>query len=174
MMLFLALFALLPVFVIGDGIQFSRTITKIASDSALNLTFASGCKSTDAYGSNDCQFKWGENVKGSVSGKLGHDLNKGSKFTVDLKVDKVIKWQFTCAACGDNCTTTIPVIDEKVTFALPDCPIKAMELTDELFNVTLPLTSPTKGVKVTATGPITLVDAVGATVLAITLDVTVQ
>ena len=161
---------------LGDGISFSRTITKIANDSALNLTFTSGasCKTTDAYGSNDCQFKWGDNVTGLVSGKLGHDLNVGSKFTVDLKVDKLIKWSFSCAACGANCTTTIPVIDEKVTFALPDCPIKAVELTEQLFNASLPLDSPTKGVKVTATGPITIFDALGATVLAISLDLTVQ
>lgn len=170
-------FALYSLFAYGDGISFSRTVTKIANDSALNLTFtkpAKSCKSTDAYGSNDCTFQWGDNITGSVSGKLGHDLDKGSKFTVDLKVDKIIKWSFTCAVCGANCTTTIPVIDEKITIALPDCPIKAVELTEELFNATLPLTSPTKGVKVTATGPITIFDALGATVLAITLDITVQ
>jgi len=179
MLLFAVLFPMMMMMMLvsGDGVSFSRTITKIASDSSLNLTFTapkSSCKSTDNYGSNDCQFNWGDNVTGVVNGKLGHDLNFGSKFTVDLKVDKVIKWQFTCLACGSNCTTVIPVINENVTFALPDCPIKAVELTDQLFNATLPLVSPTKGVKVSVTGPVTIFDALGATVLAISLDVTVQ
>jgi hypothetical protein len=161
-----------PFFVLSD-VELSRTITGIASDTSIKLVFDSGCKSSDAYGSNNCDFKWGSLISGSVGGKLGHDLETGSKFSVDLKVDKLISWKFTCALCGANCTTTIPVVDQPFTFSTPPCPIQAFEKAEQQFNATLPATSPVP-VKVTATGPITFTDAKGKTVLSVKLDLTIQ
>lgn len=170
---FFALIALVfPILAICD-VEISRTITSIASDTSIKLLFDSGCKSSDAYGSNNCDFKWGSLISGSISGKLGHDLETGSKFSVDLKVDKLISWKFTCSLCGANCTTTIPVVDQPFTFSTPPCPIEAFEKAEQQFNTTLPATSPVP-VKVTATGPITFTDHKGKTVLSVKLDLTIQ
>ena len=157
----------------SNGVSFSRTVKSLAKDSTFNLLFDSGCKSTDSYGSNNCQFNWGSLVSGYFSGKLGHDLQQGSKFSVNFKVDKFISWKFTCAACGANCTTTIPVIDQEVTFATPPCPISATEVIKQIFNSTLPVDSPTP-VKVTATGDVILTDASNNNIIDLYLDITIQ
>mmetsp|Transcript_27593 Transcript_27593/g.75100 ORF Transcript_27593/g.75100 Transcript_27593/m.75100 type:complete len:157 (+) Transcript_27593:498-968(+) len=28
------------------------------------------------------------------------------------QVDRIISWKFSCAACGQNCTTTVPVVNQ--------------------------------------------------------------
>jgi hypothetical protein len=158
----------------ADGIQFSRTVNSITGDSDFQLKFDAGCSSTDDYGSNNCNFAWGSNVAGSVNGNLGHDLETGSTFAVNLKIDRVVSWKFSCAACGSNCTTSIPVINQDVNFAMPDCPITAGELAETIFNQDLPVDSPTKGVKVTAVGTINVLDAKGASVIGLGIDATIQ
>ena len=92
----------------------------------------------------------------------------------NLKVDRVISWKFDCAACGANCSTTIPVVKQDVNFKMPDCPISATTVAQTLFNETLPTESPTKGVSVTATGTVSLTDASADTVVSLSLDATVQ
>ena len=49
--------------------------------------------------------------------------------------------QFTCQACGANCSITIPIVKKTVTFATPPCPIKAAHLAKTI-PVTLPSKSP--------------------------------
>lgn len=115
----------LPPALVAADIQFSRSVTKIADDSDFQLKFDNGCSSSDDYGSNDCTFAWGDEISGSAGGSLGHDLEEGSTFSVDVKIDKFVSWKFSCAACGSNCTTTIPVVNQDVNFAMPDCPIPA-------------------------------------------------
>ena len=156
----------------ADGIQFSRTVETVGPNGGGTLKFDSGCSSVDQYGSNNCNWAWGTTILGSVDAHSG-PLNEGSTLVVDLKVDRVISWKFTCAACGANCTTSIPVVNEEVNFAMPPCPIPA-ETIVEAFNSTLPATSPTKGVKVTATGSISFLNENGATVLGLDIDATVQ
>jgi len=156
----------------SEGIQFSRTVKTVGPNGGGTLKFDSGCSSVDQYGSNNCNWAWGSNILGSVDAHSG-PLNEGSMLVVDLKVDKVISWKFTCAACGANCTTSIPVVNEEVNFAMPPCPIPA-ETIVQSFNSTLPATSPTKGVKVTATGSISILNENGATVLGLDIDATVQ
>ncbi|GMH61455.1 hypothetical protein TrST_g6716 [Triparma strigata] len=163
----------LPALIAADGIQFSRTINSLADDSSLSLKFDSGCASEDDYGSNDCSFAWGSEVSGSVDANLGHDLADGSTFSVDLKLDKFISWSFSCAACGANCTTSVPIVNQDVNFAMPDCPITADGIT-QAFDEALPTDSPTKGVKVTATGTIEVKDAAGDSVISMDIDATVQ
>mmetsp|Transcript_27596 Transcript_27596/g.75112 ORF Transcript_27596/g.75112 Transcript_27596/m.75112 type:complete len:174 (+) Transcript_27596:104-625(+) len=164
---------LTPVVVSGSGVQFSRTVTSIADDSSFALKFDSGCSSSDDYGSNDCSFAWGDEVTGSVDGELGHDLNEGSTFDVNLKVDRIISWKFSCAACGQNCTTTVPVVNQEVNFAMPDCPVAA-DAISEVIDQVLPTDSPTDGVKVSASGSVDVKDESGAAVLALDLDITIQ
>mmetsp|Transcript_31700 Transcript_31700/g.54650 ORF Transcript_31700/g.54650 Transcript_31700/m.54650 type:complete len:174 (-) Transcript_31700:159-680(-) len=168
----IALASLTPV-ALGSGVSFSRTVTEIADDSSFALKFDSGCSSSDDYGSNDCSFNWGDEVTGSVDGELGHDLNDGSVFDVDLKVDRIISWKFSCAACGANCTTTIPVVNQDVNFAMPDCPIAADSIS-EVIDQVLPTDSPTDGIKVSATGSVDVKDDNGDKVLALDLDITIQ
>ena len=109
-------------------------------------------------------------MEGSVNGKLGHDLEEGSTFHVNLKVDTVIPWKFSCAACGANCTTSVPIVDYPINMAMPPCPISAQELQQTLASA-LPAESPTKGVKVTAKGSVTVKDQNSADVLALEVDV---
>ena len=154
------------------NVQFSRTVNSVGANGDFVLKFDAGCASVDAHGSNNCAWDWGAYIQGSVDAHSG-PLNEGSKLIVDLKVDKVISWKFTCAACGQNCTTTIPLVNEEVNFATPPCPIPAQTAV-ELFNTTLPSTSPTKGVKVTAVGTIKVVNELGATILDLGIDALVQ
>ncbi|GMI35530.1 hypothetical protein TeGR_g6932 [Tetraparma gracilis] len=162
----------IPALVAAD-IQFSRSVTKIADDSDFQLKFDNGCSSSDDYGSNDCTFAWGDEISGSAGGSLGHDLEEGSTFSVDVKIDKFVSWKFSCAACGSNCTTTIPVVNQDVNFAMPDCPIPATDVPATVFDQALPADSPVP-VKVTVTGTVGVKDAAGDDVLAMSIDATVQ
>jgi hypothetical protein len=99
-----------------------------------------------------------------VTGKLGHNLEKGSTFSVNLKVDTIIPWKFSCPACGANCTTSVPIVDIPLNFAMPPCPISSGELQTAISQA-LPAESPTKGVKVTAKGSVNIKDETGAAVL---------
>ena len=112
-------------------------------------------------------------MSGSVDASLGHDLEDGSTFAVDLKIDTFVSWSFSCAACGSNCTTTVPIVNEDVNFAMPPCPITADEVA-QTFAETLPTESPLKGVKVAATGTLSVTDHTGAGVISMDIDATVQ
>ena len=157
---------------VSNGIQFSRTVTAVGPSGGGSLKFDAGCSSTDAYGSNNCNWAWGETIVGSVDAHSG-GLDVGSTLNVDLKIDRVISWKFICAACGQNCTTSVPIVNEEVNFAMPPCPIPAEQIS-QLFNSTLPSESPTKGVKVTASGTINIINEHGTTVLGMSIDATVQ
>jgi len=122
---------------------------------------------------NDCTFNWGQNVTGSFVGSLGDPIEAGSKLNVNLKVDKVITWSFSCAACGAVCETTVPVVNQPVSIPLPDCPLPAGAL-EQSFSDALPATSPLGGVKVTVTGTIGVTNANGGDILKLSIDATVQ
>lgn len=108
-------------------------------------------------------------MDGSVTGKLGHNLEEGSLFSVNLKVDTVIPWKFSCAACGANCTTKVPIVDYPLNFAMPPCPVSSGEL-ETAISQALPAESPTDGVKVTAKGTVHIKDETGAEVLAMDIN----
>ena len=160
------------ILLVTAGVALTRSVKSIAGDSDLYLLFDQGCKTTDDFGSNNCDWSWGNLISGSLTSKLGHDLEAGSTFSLNFKVNKVIKWEFTCPACDANCTTTIPVVDEEVTFPLPPCPIKAFQIVEQLFNTTLPAESPSP-VKVTAAGDIVITDSAGTNIIDLYLDMTV-
>lgn len=83
---------------------------------------------------------------------------------MNLKVDTIFPWKFSCAACGANCTTTVPIVDYALNFATPPCPISSGELQTAISEA-LPAASPTKGVKVTAKGYVHIKDETGEKVL---------
>lgn len=159
------------------SISFSRTVEAIGSGDSFDLELegsnGNNCGSSDEYGVNDCTFDWGENITGSFAGVLSAPLNDGSTLDVDLKVDKVVSWKFTCPVCGGNCTTEIPVVKTPVNVATPDCPIPSgsVELPIE---IALPQDDPLGGVKVTATGTVGVKDENGDDVLKLGLDLSAQ
>lgn len=55
---------------------------------------------------------------------LSEDLTAGSTLDLDLKVDGLLPLKTSCPMCGGNCTINIPVVKQKVSFAMPPCPIK--------------------------------------------------
>ena len=151
------------------NLEFSRTVKGTASDVSFYLEFDEGCSSTDVYGSNNCNFKWGQTLKGSMTSQLGLDLEDGSKVDINLKIDNKISLKFTCLVCGQNCTTTIPIVNEPITFPTPDCPIPANSI-DETFKQALPSESPTEGVKVTASGTAVVNDQNGKEIVNLKID----
>jgi len=158
-------------------VSFSRTITAIGAGDSFDLELegsnGNNCKSEDEYGVNDCTFDWGETITGSFAGVLDAPLNAGSTFSVDLKVDRVISWKFSCPACGGNCSTTVPVVKAPVNFAMPPCPIAAGAV-EQAIETILPDPSPLNGATVSAKGTVGVNDESGGTVLAMTLDITAK
>ena len=133
------LFAVMATVAYGN-IQFSRTVDSVTGAEG-TLTLASGCTSSEQYGSNDCTLTWGEKVTATVNATLDKDITQGTTFTVDAKVDGLIPLKFTCPACGGNCSITVPIIKKTVSFALPPCPIKADHIA-KTFSAQLPSKSP--------------------------------
>jgi hypothetical protein len=138
----------------------SRTIDTVAAGNSGTIFLDKGCTDKDAYGSNNCDLKWNTNYTATINANLNQALYGNSTFTVDLKVDKIISFKFSCAVCGAPCTFTVPVVKKTVTLDLPDCPIPA-----GAFNSTqtfaLPATSPVP-VKTGAAGTVYANDPSGA------------
>jgi hypothetical protein len=88
------------------GFDWSRTV-KTLQHATGEVTFDKGCTKTDPYGSNNCHWDWGQSVTAAYSGNLQEDVTAG-KLIVDLKVDDIVPFQFTCPVCGATCTFSIP------------------------------------------------------------------
>ena len=145
----------------GD-ITLSRTVNALSAGT-INATLTGGaCKSSDAYGSNDCDVDWGKSYGVSVTGSLTKDIDTGATFSADIKVDNLFPLKFTCQLCGANCSFEVPVVKKTVSFAMPPCPIKAQTL-DKTATLTLPSSAPvplTVGFK----GTVSAKDAAGNTI----------
>jgi hypothetical protein len=102
---------------------------------------------------------------------LERPITTGSTLSVDLKAS-IIPLKFDCAACGANCTFTIPIINKKVSVALPPCPINpaAMHGTK---SITLPAKSPLP-IKIDAKGTITLTNGDGTVVADVSVNVDLE
>ena len=79
--------------VASADIEFSRTVDTVAPGLEGSLVLSSGCTSQDQYGSNDCTLNWGEKLSIAVNATLGHDIVKGTTFSVDAKVDGLLPLQ---------------------------------------------------------------------------------
>lgn len=108
-----------------SGISFERTIKHVdRSVRGLSMSFDDNfCKGSDEFGDNKCQFDWGKVVSGNVEGELAEDLDEGDRVEVDLKINNFIKFQFSCAVCGEDCTVKVPIVDEIITIEGTPCPI---------------------------------------------------
>jgi hypothetical protein len=151
----------------NGGVQFSRTVNSVNNVTA-KATFASGCTSTDAYGSNDCNWPWGDANSVTYVADLEEDITSGT-LSVDLKVNGIIPFKFDCPVCGANCTITIPIVGTKETFALPPCPISSKNIPAATTAFTLPAKNPL-GVGASIAGSITITDQNKVVVASITLS----
>ena len=122
-------------------ITVSRTVNSISAGTG-KLTLAGGsCKSSDAYGSNDCVLDWGKSYTAAANGTLTKAIESGDTFTADFTVDELLPFKFTCQLCGVNCSFTLPVVRKHVSFAMPACPITAGAVHVSK-SFTLPTSSP--------------------------------
>jgi hypothetical protein len=151
-------------------LSISRTVNKLNAASA-HLTVDHGCSSSDAYGSNDCQWNWGDTLGLDYSVALTEDISSG-KIAINAKLDSIIPFAASCPACGANCSITIPIVNIPVTFAMPDCPLTHFSLSN-VTSVILPASNPI-GAKTTAKGSVTLTDQTGQTVLDVSFDATLN
>jgi hypothetical protein len=150
------------------GIAFSRTINA-DQHLPLHLTFSQGCTSSDAYGSNNCNWAYGSELGIDYNVKLDEDVNSG-KLAVNAKVDSILPFVVSCGLCGVNCSLTIPVINIPVDFAMPPCPIKAASFVNST-TVAIPATNPI-GAKTTATGTAVITDQNGQSIISLTFSAT--
>ena len=157
-----------------SDIKLTRSVDSVASGYSGKVTVDQGCSSSDQYGSNDCAFAWGETLKLDASITAGADVTTGAKFVVDAKIDSIVPFKAECAACGANCTITVPIVKKEITLAMPKCPLvpKGKPLSAEV-PITLPAKSPLP-VKVSAKGNAKLVAADGSTIASVDFDATVE
>ena len=124
-------------------ITLSRTVNSLAAGSSLNVTVeGSACSTKDAYGSNECDVHWGNTYTVDVAASLAEDLTTGSKIAVDLKLDGLVPFKASCAACGANCSVTVPIIKQSFNFAMPACPISVKAGIAKTISAALPTKSP--------------------------------
>ena len=122
-------------------ITVSRTVNSISAGTG-KLTLAGGsCASSDAYGSNACNLDWGKSYTATANGTLTKEIESGDTFTADFTVDELLPFKFTCQLCGVNCSFTLPVVQKRVSFAMPACPITAGAV-HATKTLTLPTSSP--------------------------------
>ena len=122
-------------------VTLSRTVNSLAAGSATLTIEGSACASQDNYGSNDCDVHWGQSYGLKYDATLSKDIEAGSSFTADFKLDRFVPLKFTCALCGADCTVTVPIIKKTYTLKMPSCPISSQGLRGNL-TATLPSPSP--------------------------------
>jgi hypothetical protein len=111
-------------------VKVSRTINTLAPGITFNLTVAgpgSPCGAVDSHGCGTFDLLWGTNYTASLD-LVTLPINAGSKIIVTATIEDVIHFNVSCAACGANCSFTVPIINKDVNFALPACPIAAINL----------------------------------------------
>jgi hypothetical protein len=78
--------------------------------------------------------------------------------------------QADCPICGANCTIDVPVINKKLSFAMPDCPLKGAGGTA---NFTIPDKDPVP-TSVNVVGTVQITDPSGAVIDEISVNVDVD
>merc|ERR1712110_344989 len=127
-----------------------------------SVTVDHGCKSSDQYGSNDCEMDWGSTYNVTYNIECDEDLNSKTNLDVKLTLDGLIPFHISCAICGVDCTFTIPIVKKKVIipFSKVPCPIKAGKNSNTV-SVTLPAKDPVP-IKVSFKGEAKITDDSGA------------
>lgn len=143
-----------------NGLSGKRTIKMMPKGSYFMGTAANAkkhCKSKDKYGSNDCTYAWGESVKGSIVFDLGIKITEDHEIKGKFTVDKFLKWEFSCTACGGACA--VKLLNKQMSFQAPACSALTNNSGDRLtipFDHALPDVSPL-GVTMKVVGSLHLV-----------------
>jgi hypothetical protein len=151
-------------------VTLSRTVTKVAPGDSAYLTLSKGCKSADAYGSNDCELAWGDSAMANITATFTQTLTNASKLQLNLKAG-ILPVKATCDICGADCEFTI--VGVPVKFSLPPCPITAGTYST-IQNVSLPDKSPIAPISIKATGTVDVTDDTGAIIASLNIDVDVK
>jgi hypothetical protein len=106
-------------------ITVSRTVNSISAGTGKLTLAGDSCTSSDTYGSNNCNLYWAKSYAAAANGTLTKDIVSGDTFTADFTIDELLPFKFTCQLCGVDCSFTLPVVQKRVSFAMPACPITA-------------------------------------------------
>ena len=155
---------------VAADITFSRTISIPNNLADVYLAFNTGCTSTDQYGSNNCDFKWGSSYTGTYNASLYEELTQGATVAVNMKLDSVIPLVINCAVCGVNCTFT--VAGQDVSLPYEPCPIPVYTIPTATFVMDLPASNPLPAT--TASGTVVVTDQNGKVVISLTLTAAMQ
>lgn len=71
-------------------------------------------------------------------------FNSNDTIEGSFRIDRFVKWDFTCAPCGSDCSLKLPVVKRNVRFEMPDCPLDGTNF-PLVVQVELDNTSPTNG-----------------------------
>ncbi len=132
---------LAPALVVLGDITFSRTVSQVRSGASGNLTFDSGCSSHDEFGDNDCDFAYNSTHVLNVDIQVPAPLYGNASLNVDLTIDLIDPFSFTCPVCGAACSFTIPIVGKQVSFNMPACPIARLS---QQSSFKLPSSNPAK------------------------------
>lgn len=140
-----------------SGVTLSRTFDTIEDGLSIGLTFVGAtCTEKDSHGTNNCHYNWGDDLAVNVT----MDTH-GTPFTADdtvkgkFKVDYFVPWNFNCNVCGADCTLSLPIIKQGITFPSPPCPFATNAMVVP-FVIPLGKTSPTMGVPTHFAGHMTV------------------
>eukprot|EP01063_Lacrimia_lanifica_P020334 TRINITY_DN27662_c0_g1_i1.p1 TRINITY_DN27662_c0_g1~~TRINITY_DN27662_c0_g1_i1.p1 ORF type:complete len:174 (+),score=58.24 TRINITY_DN27662_c0_g1_i1:55-576(+) len=152
-------------------VTFSRTFSQLLSGTSgtVDLAPAGTCSGSDDFGANDCTLKWGTNYTVNYDATLPKAIDEGFKVNVDATIDSLLPLKFSCAACGADCTFTVPVVGKQVTIPAVACPLVPAGETKGSKVVPLPAKSPLP-VGASMKGSVTLVDGTGAVMGVVTID----
>lgn len=115
-------------------VKVDRTINTLASDITFNLTVAgpgTPCSNVDANGCGIFDLQWNTNYTAFLD-VVTTPILAGSKIVLSATLDGLIPFNVNCPACGANCSFEVPVIKKNVNFAMPACPIPAINLVKAL------------------------------------------
>jgi len=170
----------------SGGIEFERTVAKLADGFNFMLSLEPGCTATDMYGCAAADLAWGDTM--AVTADLstpGTPLTAtGAVIGWDLQVKAGIfptNVQGECPVCGPKgtiCEVIIPLVDN-IEIPLSECPPPTeVETFKFATNLTLtkkaPNLGPIKKIKVVEDSKIYLKDAAGATIVELEVQLKVD
>ena len=140
----------------------SRTVNSISNATANVTIEGPACTDKDQYGSNSCDVTWGSSYTVDYAVTLAEDLTAGAQVHVDVKLDSVVPFKFSCAVCGADCSITVPIIKKSYKFEMPPCPISKQSLSDRITKA-LPAKSPVP-LKISLKGNVQVTDQAGGVI----------
>lgn len=130
-----------------SGVTLSRTFDSMEDGLSIDLAFLGAtCEEKDDHGRNNCHYNWGDDLAVNITmNTSGSPFTQGDTVKGKFKVDYLVPWKFDCGVCDADCTLTLPIIKQGVTFPSPKCPFATHEMVVP-FLIPLGKTSPTLGV----------------------------